>query len=182
MTTYKMIFGALAFGIMLSAAIVTLIDTPLGWWRWWINESDEVYAPISTNQIALPTLPPTATVQPTPTPSLEQMLKAAESVKTYSEKDRALRVVAQTAVKKGNYDVAIKAGVASPTSGERSKTLNFVARCAALEGLFAVAVDAADKIPIYSIHDSTKIEILSLKSQQELSAPFGSSSSSAECQ
>lgn len=166
---------------MIAAAIVTLIDTPLGWWNRF-SEPDNVNGPVSTNLIALPTSPPSVTAQPTPTPSLEQMLKAAESVKTRSERDRALRVVVETAVKKGNYEVAIKAGAASPTLEARSKTLNFVAHCAALEGLFEVAVDAADKIPTRSIHDSTKIEILSLKSQQELSAPLGSSSSSSKCQ
>ena len=97
------------------------------------------------------------------------MLEAAESVKAYSERDRALRIVAETAVEKGSYNLAIKAGAASPTYNARSKTLTFVARCAAKAGLFDLAVEAADKIPIRSIHDSTKVEVLAIKKEQETS-------------
>ena len=86
-----------------------------------------------------------------------------------TERNRALRIVAETAVEKGNYDVAIKAGAASPTSNARSETLTFVALCAAKEGLFALAIEAADKIPISKVHDNTKVEVLSIRSVQESS-------------
>ena len=172
LVTYK-ILGAIAFSIMLSAAIVTLIDTPLGWWKWF-SEPDDVNGPVSTNLIALPTLRPPATLPPTPTPSLERMLEAAKSLKTSSERDHALRIVAEAAVKESDYAVAIEAGAASPSSSGRSETLTFVARCAALEGMFTAAVKAADKIPVSSVHDSTKIEILAMQSQQEHSKSIGS--------
>ena len=87
---------------------------------------------------------------PTPVPHLRQMLDAAVSVKAHSERALALREVAETAVARGNYAVAIEAGQAVPSYSNRSKTLAFVAICAASAGYFAVAVKAADLIPVIS--------------------------------
>ena len=163
--TRKRLAGV-AFAIMVIAAVLTIIDTPLGWWKRFGGNVDNGGS-VTTNQFIQPLLNPTQKATPAPVPSLDEMLKAAQSVKKYSERNRALRIVAETAVKKGNYEVAIKAGAASPNYDARSKTLTFVALCAAKEGLFKLAVEAADKIPTTSVHDSTKIEVLRIKSEQE---------------
>ena len=151
--------GVIFSALMVIAAVLTIIDTPLGWWKWF-GGHDDTGGSVTTSQFVLPPLTPVST-------SLVQMLRAAKSVKTYPERDRALRIVAETAVEKGNYDVAIKAGAASPTRAARSKTLTFVAICAAKEGLFELAIEAADKIPLRSVHDSTKLDILTMTSEQE---------------
>ena len=166
-TTGKII-GAIVSTLMVVAAILTIIDTPLGWWNRFGSGGD-TKGSVATNQLVLPALSTVPTLTPTQVPSLENMLEAAKSLNAYSERDRALRIVAETAVEKGNYDVAIKAGTASPTYDASSKTLAFVALCAAREGLFELAMEAADKIPTYSVQDSTKIEVLSIKSVQEIS-------------
>ena len=141
--------GAIALVLMVIASVLTIIDTPLGWWKRF-GGYDYTGGSVTTSQFAPPTLTPVST-------SLVQMLRAAKSVKAHSERNRALRIVAEAAVGKGNYDVAIKAGAASPTHAERSETLKFVAICAAKEGLFELAIEAANKIPIRSVHDSTKV-------------------------
>ena len=153
--------STIAFALMVIAAVLTIVNAPLGWWIWF-GRHDDAGGSITTSQYALPTMTPGST-------SLVKMLRAARSVKTHAERNRALRIVAEAAVEKRNYDVAIKAGAASPTHAERSKTLTFVAICAAKEGLFELAIEAADKIPIRSIHDSTKLDILTMKSKQESS-------------
>ena len=91
------------------------------------------------------------------------MLAAAVSVKAYSERALALREVAETAVARGNYAVAIEAGQSVPDYTDRSDTLAFVAICAASAGLFATAIQAADLIPVTSIHDATKITVLKME-------------------
>ena len=163
--------GVTAFALMFIAAVFTIVDTPLRWWDSFGAQDDSGGA-VTTSQLALPTLNSGSTLAPTSVASLAQMLEAAKSVNSNSERDRALRVVAEYAVKQGDYEVAIKAGAASPTNSGRSKTLTFVARCAAKEGLFTLAVEAADKIPINSVQDSTTIEILTMKSEQESSEPI----------
>lgn len=160
--TRKRLAGV-AFALMVIAAVFTIIDTPYGWWKRFGGNVD------NGEFITRPSMSPIPKATSTPVPSLEEMLKAAQSVKTRSERDQALRIVAETAVKKGNYEVAIKAGAESPNYDARSKTLTFVALCAAKEGLFQLAVEAADKIPTHSVHDSTKIEVLKIKSEQERS-------------
>ena len=161
--TLRKFLGVIAVALTVIAAIFTIIDTPLGWWNWF---SDGVNDGGSVARNSIPAVTPIPqTVTPTPTPSLTQMLRAAESVRATTERDRALRIVAETAVEKSNYGVAIRAGAGSPTSKGRSETLRFVALCAAKDGLFKFAVEAADKIPLRDIHDSTKIKILNMESQ-----------------
>lgn len=160
---------------MVTAAVFTVIDTPLGWWRWFsVDDSAGVQQTVasgSESEEAIPpavsVLPPEVTATPTPATTLGQMLAAARSVKASSERDRALRLVAETAVKENDYVLAIEAGAASPINSGRSNTLAFIARCAVKQGRFELAVDAVANIPIRSVHDSTMIEILTMKSLQE---------------
>lgn len=46
---------------------------------------------------------------------LSEMFEAAKSTRGHDQRDRALRVVAEIAVKRRRYDIAIKAGAASPS-------------------------------------------------------------------
>ena len=175
--TLRKFLGVIAVALTVIAAIFTIIDTPLGWWNWFsdgVNDGGSVarnsiptVTPIPQTVTPIPQTVPAIpqTVTPTPTPSLTQMLRAAESVRATTERDRALRIFAETAVEKSNSGVAIRAGAGSPTSKGRSETLRFVALCAAKDGLFKFAVEAADKIPLRDIHDSTKIKILNMESQ-----------------
>ena len=194
-TLFNRITYGIAFSIMLVAAVITLIDTPLRWidtplgWSNWTNPNDgSKYSPMTnTAQPSLPSpdssLVPFPVSPPTPVPSLPKMLEAAKSVNGYSKRDSALRIVAETAVKQREYELAIKAGEASPTYKESSETLAYVARCAVEDGEFDFAVKAVNEIPISSIHDSTMNEVLATKSAQERIGPEESTDNlvSQEC-
>ena len=95
------------------------------------------------------------------------MLEAAKRVRGSTAQGQALRVVAEHAVRMGNYSIAIDAGRATNSSSAGSETLEFVAICAAKKGNFEFATKAAKEIPSTSIHDKTTIEILKIKSEQE---------------
>ena len=175
LTTRKLL-GIVFAALLVVSTILTLIDTPLSLWhRFNANGDDKEVAPSRLREPSQPVaespLLPIPVPSPTPVPSLPTMLEAAKSVKIYSEKDRAMRIVAETAVKQGDYEIAIEAGVGSASYEGQSDTLAYVARCAAEQGQFEYAVKAADEIPIAKVHDNTKIEILMVKSIQENSEP-----------
>ncbi len=110
---------------------------------------------------------PTATPAPTPTPTLASLLEAAESIRSIDHRSRALRLVAETAVEQGDYDIAIKAGEGAIYRREvASGILAFTALCAANDGLFDLAKEAASHIPTSDIHDRVLIEILVVESSR----------------
>ena len=76
-----------------------------------------------------------------------------------------MRTVAETAVKMGDYKMAVKEASASPTYAERAKTLVFVVRSAIKEGLFDLADEAAEEIPRHKVQDSAKIDIIDARSK-----------------
>ena len=114
-----------------------------------------------------PTQPPFQWVTPDSSESLKEMLEAAKRVRRSTAQGQALRIVAQHAVRMGNYGIAIDAGQATYSSSAGSETLEFVAVCAAKKGNFEYATKAAKEIPSTSIHDKTTIEILKIKSEQD---------------
>ena len=160
--TKRKIGGFIVGCIVVVSGLLTIDNDLFDWWdlQRLLGNSTEATSSVQ------PTAPPVDAVlaiTPTPVPDLNQMLDSARSLNRYSERDRALRIVARTAVEWREYHIAIKAAAASPTYAERAETLVSVARCAIEEELFDLADEAANKIPIYKIEDSTKIEILNAR-------------------
>lgn len=140
----------------------------LGYLPWPEHASTPKLIAPTTISVPITTPTPASTPAPTPspTPTLNSLLEAAESIRTSDHEDRALRLVAETAVERGDYDVAVKAGKASFRSETTSTILAFVALCAASEGLFDLAIEAANAIPTTTIHDLVVMEILVVRSSQ----------------
>ena len=170
--------GVIVPVLMIIAAIFTIVDTPIVWWERFISPNDTggsaptvqlASTPLSVTPRLTPTIAPSFT--PTAALSLDQMLEAAKSARTYDGRDRALRKVAEIAVSRGEYSVAIEAASASASYDAESETLTFVARCAVEEGLFDYALQAADEIPTYSDNDRMKVEVLNAVKVAE-SEPF----------
>ena len=167
--------GVIVSVFMIIAAIFTIVDTPIGWWERFISRNGTGgsaptvqvastplgVTPSSTPAIA-PSFTPTAAPSFTPTAalSLDQMLEAAKSGTTFDGQDRALRKVAEIAVSRGEYSVAIEAASDSASYDAESETLTFVARRAVEEGLFKYALEAAGEITKSEDHDRTKLEVL----------------------
>ncbi|MDE2938641.1 MAG: hypothetical protein OXR67_06940 [Chloroflexota bacterium] len=141
------------------AAVLTISITAFDWWSTLTNPADPM-EPTTAVQSNPSSGSKTPIATPTLEPSIAQMYSSAKSVKDSYERDRALRIVAETAVTMGNYDIAINAGASSPTSEGRADTLTFVARSATEAGLYDLADKAASEITIITVHDSIKIEIL----------------------
>ena len=145
------------------ANFMTVLNTSFGWWRWYSG----------AEVITTPGPSGVTTVQSTPTPvhtpasPLERRLLAATSVRVNSARDEAMRLVAKDAMDQDDYKTAIEAGRLSASSRGKSETLKFVALCAAKRGKFTVAFEAADHIPLTSVHDDTKIDILSMEEEQK---------------
>ena len=137
------------------------------------SESPRIIPTSTLTPIATPTPTTTPTPIATPTPAfsekppLEQMLEVANAARTSSGRSDALLGVIEAAVRKGNYEVAVQAGVDIPYSSARSGALAFVARCAAEAGEFEFAKEAAEGIPHSSTHDDTINLIVDIKSAHE---------------
>ena len=155
------------------AAVFTLIITPIEFYEMFVA-SEGVRTSMEPSEPTPATMTPalglisSPTAIPTPQ-SLQKMLKAAKSLRYFSERDYALWIVAETAVSKGEYEIATEAGASSSLRENNSKTLTFVALCAARAGLFDEAMEAADRIVLSDAHDATKIKVLHIKSGQETS-------------
>ena len=91
------------------------------------------------------------------------MLNAAKATHGSTARDDACMIVAETALRDGEYETAIKAADASGTDFGRSEALKFVAVSAANAGQFALAAKAANRIPQSYVRDSTTIEILKIQ-------------------
>ena len=157
--------GGVLIVLAVVAGLVTVLDTPLGWWRWYSGAEGIATSGSPSVITVLPT--PTPTPVPTPASPLERRLLAAKSVRGTSAKDEAMRLVAKDAMEQDDYKIAIDAGMSSASGSGKSGTLKFVALCAAKRGKFTVAFEAAGHIPLASIHDSTMISILSMKDEQD---------------
>ena len=161
--------GVALMVVALLIMALTAIDTPLGWWRWFGGENG------AATMISSPdTMPAVSVSKPLPilASPLELKLEAAKTVQSSSARDQALRIVAETALELEEYNLAIEAGDASPIASGKSKTLKLVALCAAKRGHLKIAMEAADKIPYRSVHDATKVEILSMtKDKQQTNHP-----------
>ena len=125
--------------------------------------------PVSISTLILtirpsPTPKPTIRPDPTTRPILEHMFESAKDAPSYPGRDSALRIVATTAIKHGDYAMAIKAAAASPSYDARSEILAFVGRCAALERKFTHAAEAARLIPEYDARDKAVNDILAIQS------------------
>lgn len=145
------------------AALLTISITAFDWWNNFESPADSV-KPNPLVQFVSPHTSITPFAAPTLEPPTAQMLTSANSVKSRNERDRALRIVAESAVQVGNYEIAIRAGASSPIIEGRAKTLVFVARSATAAGLYDLADKAASEITLASVHDSMKIEILNARS------------------
>ena len=141
-------FASLALVVIL--VCLTLLDTPLGWWRWF-NGDNGVAARLSPSKSKLAEVPliPTITPMPTPTPvrPLGDVLETAKSVSSSYSRGAALVLVVEAALDQRDYLVAIEAGSAIPSSSTRSTTLNVIARCAAFDRQYRLANVAARNIP-----------------------------------
>ena len=159
--------GVIVPVLMIIAAIFTIVDTPIVWWERFISPNDTggsaptvqlASTPLSVTPSLTPTIAPSFT--PTAALSLDQMLEAAKSGTTSDGRDRSLRKVAEIAVSRGEYSVAIEAASDSASNDAESETLTFVARRAVEEGLFKYALEAAGEITKSEDHDHTKLEVL----------------------
>ena len=100
-----------------------------------------------------------------PTPDLNAMFDSAVSIPIPVERDKALRTVAEAAVRRGEYEIAIRAGDHSYYRSNKSETLSFVAISAAGQGLFQVADKAASKISLLSDRSEVKNKIIQMHSK-----------------
>lgn len=92
-------------------------------------------------------------------PTVDQMLKYANSSGTYSGRSEALRKVAEIAIVLGSRSGAIEAGKETPHNDQSVQTLTYVTRCFIEESQFGFALNAASAIPTYSQRDSMKVEV-----------------------
>ena len=164
--------GFLQYGLLGAAgAVASILSCAYFIWPQF-GGSDVAHPPaLSIDPPAFPTLAltpaPTVFVPPSPAsaPRLEEMLKAGLSVPSSAGQRNALKIVAEEAIRRGDYRIAIKAGAGTPSSSGRSETLSYVAICAAKEGLFKIAAEAAGAIPSSSVRSSTTITILEIESR-----------------
>ena len=101
-----------------------------------------------------------------PGSALGLMLNAAKATHGSTARDSACRIVAETALRDGEYEIAIRAADAGATDTGRSAALRLVAVSAANAGQFGLAAQAANKIPQSYVRDSTTIEILKIQRGQ----------------
>ena len=106
----------------------------------------------------VPTAVPSAT--PTPVRPLARQLEEALSVSSSTKRGEALFVVAQHAVVKGDYSVAIRAASATLFSSTQAESLTLVVECAIEDGLYDVAAEAAAKVRYTTPRDSLKLAVI----------------------
>ena len=164
-------YGAVASILGLGIAIFVLLGFYVG--PKFLTSSNTGDRPtLSVGPPASPTSTPTSTPSIFDQPSissaqtLEEMLKSAQSVRSTSGKSEALRLVAEEAIRRGDYRIAIEAGKSISSTSSKSKTLSYVAICAAKEGLFRIAAEAATEIPSTSVNSSTTVKILEIESKR----------------
>ena len=162
--------GAVASILGLGIAILVLLGFYVG--PKFLTSSNTGDSPTSSvGSPASPTPTPTSTALIFDQPSissaqtLEVMLKSAQSVRSTSGKSEALRLVAEEAIRRGDYRIAIESGKSISSTSSKSKTLSYVAICAAKEGLFRIAAEAAKQIPSTSVNSSTTVKILEIESK-----------------
>ena len=116
-------------------------------------------------------------------PSSADLLREAQQAKTSEGQDKISAKVAEVAVSRGEYDVAIKAAAAAYHLDDQSEILTYIARCAVEQELFEVAVEAADDIPRPEVHDRVLNEVLASShaaGYQPFSSPLDAPSSSCQ--
>ena len=163
-------FGAIAsiVGVILAVATLVFFMRPRS--SRFLSGSASNDEPIPKANRAPAPVPTQTTIKPAlPNPSLrlQQMLESAQSVRSFSDRGEALRLVAEHAVSLGAYKKAIEAGEADPSHSGKSDTLKFVAISAARAGSFEEAVRAAKKIPSYDSQGETTKKILEIQSKLE---------------
>ena len=170
-------YGAVASILGLGLAIFLLLGLYVG--PKFLTSSKTAEGPtLPVGPSASPTLTPTPTPTPTSTSSifdqppassaqtLAKMLESAQSVRSTSGQSKALRIVAEEAIRRGDYRIAVEAGKSINSTSSKSETLSYVAVCAAKEGLFRIAAEAAKEIPSTSVNSSTTVEILEIESKR----------------
>ena len=103
---------------------------------------------------------------------LKSMLRSANAIPSPSVRDTGLRTVAEAAVHRKDYAIAIEAGAASSYPSSGSETLSFVALSAAEEGLFDTSFKAASVIPSPSVRSEVTNRILRMSSNLPTSSSY----------
>lgn len=125
-----------------------------------INAATPVAVELPNAQILpTPAIDPTVTPRPTVALSLDQMMVAAEMGTTSDGQNRAMREIAEIAVKRRNYEKAIEAGTRSATYSQEAETLDFVARSGIKDGEYGHALAAVAAITLDEDHDDARLEI-----------------------
>ena len=91
---------------------------------------------------------------------LSDMLQTARSVDATDDRDRALRIVVDTAVERGTHGTAITVVFYIHALSNKTSAYISIAQSAVAARLFDVANLAANKIPNKFSRDQMKIEIL----------------------
>ena len=147
------------------AAIFTVIDTPRRWWKEFVARGGAETNRPKASAPPSPLLPPKK-ITTSDSAALRDALAAAKSLRSSYDHDRALNIVAETAVKQGDYETAIDAGNASLSGHAQGVTLSFVALEAAKQGLFITATKAARKINSSHTQGVAMIKVLEMKRKQ----------------
>ncbi len=165
--------------IMLGGAIASIYacwgGPPPG--DWFDPPGDSAKSALVESNISPPTLTPIPTPIPTLAPvylpftggtptvrdELRLMFEIARTSGYSSEQGDNLRSVAEQAVSRGHYDIAIEAGRVTPYASASSETLRCVAIHAAYAGRFEAAAEAASEIPYLSVQGEAVRDIAEIK-------------------
>ena len=164
--------GGICFSVLMAVgAVVGTLGFVLDWWGPVFDRDETIVNPAFATQLETALHPAPGTPRPSPTAATirvaKEMLKTALSVPLTTDRGKALRIVATTAIAEFDYETAIEAGRSTPNTTVRAETLSFVARCAAQDGVFDRADEAADGISISTVRSDIKIELLQMRHHQD---------------
>ncbi len=131
-----------------------------------VVESAGIFELAGVNEIGCPIEGALLDVPDTITP-MTQALAAAKSSQTFDGKDEAMRIVAEQAIRRGDYDEAVDAGEGGAGNAAKTNVLSIVAQCAILDGNLPAALKATKKIPNRIVHDKTLVYVLDERGKQD---------------